>query len=357
MDLTKHWQHIIKSSPDGITITDTKGKVLFVSDTIIQIFGAKTEKDILGTNLIDWIHPEDREKATFYIKNALKEISTSGASEYRMIPMDNTHLYLESKGKALKDFNNNIIGMIYSSRDITERKKLEKNHLHKSKHQSIELLAGSIAHDFNNILTTIMGHISLIKMDLTAKSNLHLNLDETEKAITQAKLITEQLSSLANGGSPVFSTFSINNLLKEVLELIIPDTNIEFNISNYKSTINVYADRSQLNRVLSNLFLNAIESMPDGGKIETNISKIKGFKHKFLNDKNEYLYLSIRDTGKGISKKDMPQIFDPYFSTKSRGTGLGLYSAFSIIKNHKGHLIASSNPPEGSVFSIYLPLE
>ncbi len=355
MDLTKHWQHIIESSPDGITITDTRGKVLFVSDTIIQIFGAKTKKDILGTNLIDWIHPEDKEKATFYIKNASKEISTSGASEYRMIRMDNTHLYLESKGKALKDFNNNIIGMIYSSRDITERKKLEKNHLHKSKHESIELLAGSIAHDFNNILTTIMGHISLIKMDLAAESNLHLNLDETEKAISQAKLMTGQLSSLANRGLPVFSIFSINNLLEEVLELNILDTDIKIIFNNSNLIINVNADRSQINRVLSNLLLNAIESMPDGGKIEINISTIKGLKHKFLEDKKEYLKLSIRDTGKGISKKDMSHIFDPYFSTKSRGTGLGLFSAFSIIKNHKGHLIASSNPPEGSIFSIYLP--
>lgn len=357
MDLNKHWQHILASSPDGITITDTRGKVLFVSDTIIRIFGADSDKDILDTNLIDWIHPEDREKAVFYIQNASKSISTSGAAEYRMIRQDNSYIYLESKGKVFKDDNNNVIGMIYSSRDITERKKLEIDQLYKSKHESFENLTGSIAHDFNNILTVIMSHFSLLKMDLPINSDSYLSINQTENAFKQAKLITEQLSSFAKGGLPVTSSFSINKLVKEVAGLIIKETEINYNLFNSNKNLIINADRSQINRVLSNLILNAVESMPGGGKIDIALEKTKGFKHKFLDSKIEYLLLSIRDTGTGIKDKDVANIFDPYFSTKSRGSGLGLFSAFSIIKNHKGHLIASSNPPKGSVFTIYLPLE
>ncbi len=272
-----------------------------------------------------------------------------------MIRLDKKHIYLESKGKVFKDENNNILGMIYSSRDITERKKLEEDHLYKSKHQSIELLAGSIAHDFNNILTVIKGQISLLKMDLPIKSDSHVSILETEKAIKQAKLITNQLSDLANNGLPVLSTFSIYELIQDITGQIITDTRIDYSLNYYNKNIN--ADRVQINRVISNLLINSIESMPDGGKIDIDLVKIKGFKHKFLDDKSEYLCLSVKDNGKGISKKDMSRIFDPYFSTKSRGTGLGLFSAFSIIQNHKGHLTASSNPPDGSVFTIYLPTE
>lgn len=357
MNLKNHWEHILKSLPDGITITDTRGVVIFVSDTLIRTIGADSDKELLGTNIKDWIHPEDRDKANFYIKNASEEISTSGAAEYRMIKLDKTYLYLESKGKVFKDKDNNILGMIYCSRDITERKKLEENQLYVSKHESIELLAGSIAHDFNNILTVIMGQISLLKMDLPAKNESRVNILETEKAIKQAKLITNQLLTLSADGFPDFSVFPIDELLEETVGLIFMGTDIKYNINCSNENISINADRVQISRVLDNLLINAIESMPDGGNIDIEILKTKGFKHKFLVDKTEYLCLSISDNGIGISKKDMPRIFDPFFTTKTRGTGLGLFSAFSIIKNHKGHLIASSNTTKGSSFKIYLPLE
>lgn len=356
MDLEEHWQQIIKLSPDGITITDMKGEVFFVSDKIIQIFGARSDKEILGTNLIDWIHPEDREKAVFYIKNAAEGIPTSGASEYRMIRVDNSHIYLESKGRVFKDNNNNILGMIYSSRDITERKKLEITQLQQLKHESMETLSCGIAHDFNNILTVIKGHLSLIKMDLCPNEDSRINIIEAENAIKQAKLITDQLLSLAQGGLPVKSTFSLSKMVEEISSLIIREPGIKCNFMYNDDCFDVYADKGQINRVLSNLIINAVESMPEGGDINMTIEHIDGFKHKFLNEKIKYLFLSVTDTGSGISEENLPRIFDPYFSTKSRGTGLGLFSSFTIVKNHEGHLIAAANLNKGSVFSLYLPV-
>lgn len=356
MNLKDHWQQILTSSPDGITITDLAGKVIFVSDKILQIIGAETDEGILGTNLIDWVHPDDREKAAFYIKNAVEGIPTSGATEYRMLRVNKTIFYLESKGNILKDNNDNVLGMIYSSRDVTERKKLEIDQLQQSKHESMEALAGGIAHDFNNILTVIKGQLSLIKTDLSINDDSKLSIIETENAIDQAKRITDQLSSLAKGGMPINSTFSINKMLEEVVSLVIQDSNIKCNFRYPDTCFNVHADQGQINRVLTNLLLNAVDSMPEGGNISLNMGLINGFKHKFLNEKNEYLFLSITDTGNGISDEDLPRIFDPYFSTKSRGTGMGLFSSFAIMKNHKGHLIVSSNGDIGSVFTLYLPM-
>ena len=356
MNLEDHWHQIIKLSPDGITITDMKGEVFFVSDKIIQLFGARSDKEIIGTNLIDWIHPEDREKAVFYINNAAEGIPTSGATEYRMIKVDNSHIYLESKGKVFKDNNNNILGMIYSSRDITERKKLEIAQLQQLKHESIETLTGGIAHDFNNILTVIKGQLSLIKMDLCTDEDSRINIIEAENAVEQAKLITDQLSSLAQGGLPVKSTFSLNKMVEEIASLLIQEPKIKCSFMYDKTCFDVYADKGQINRVLSNLIINAAESMPEGGDINIAIELINGFNHKFLNEKIKYIFLSVTDTGSGISEENMPQIFDPYFSTKSRGTGLGLFSSFAIMQNHEGHLIATSNLDKGSVFTLYLPV-
>lgn len=355
MNMEEHWQQILLSFPDGITITDTKGKVIFVSNKIIEILGAGSDKEVLNTNLIDWIHPEDRERALFYIKNAAKDISTSGATEYRMLKVDKSHINLESKGKVYKDKNNNIIGMIYSSRDITERKKLSDVQLQKSRHETIESLTGGIAHDFNNILTVIKGQLSLLKMDISLNNDSRLSIIEMENAIVQAKRMTDQLSNLAKGGIPVKSTFSLDKMLKEILSLVIHNSNINCR-SRYSDTcFNVHADKGQINRVLSNLLINAAESMPDGGNIICEIGLINGFKHKFLKEKVKYIFLSITDTGTGISEKNLPRIFDPYFSTKSRGTGMGLFSSFAIMKNHEGHLIASRNQDKGSVFTLYIP--
>ena len=356
MNLKNHWQQILTSSPDGITITDTAGKVIFVSDKIIKLIGAKSDEGILGTDLMDWIHPDDREKAAFSIKNAAEGIPTSGAEEYRMIRVDKTCLYLESKGRVFKDDNNNTLGMIYSSRDITERKKLEINQLQQSKHESIEALAGGIAHDFNNILTVIKGQLSLIKTDLSINDDFKLCIIETESAIDQAKRITDQLLSLAKGGMPIKSTFSINKMVEEIVHIVIQDSNIKCNFRYPDTCFYVHADQGQINRVLTNLLLNAVESMPKGGDISINMGLVNGFKHKFLNEKNEYLFLSVTDTGNGISDENLQRIFDPHFSTKSRGTGLGLFSSFSIMKIHKGHLIAAANSDKGSVFTLYLPM-
>ncbi len=356
MNLKDHWQQIVKLSPDGITITDMEGKVFFVSDKIIQIFGASSDKEILGTNLIDWIHPDDREKAVFYIKNAVKGIPTSGAAEYRMLRVDKTYLYLESKGRVLKDDNDNTLGMIYSSRDITERKKLEITQLQQLKHESMEALTGGIAHDFNNILTVVKGQISLIKMDLSINDDSKLSLIEVESAIDQAKRITDQLSSLAQGGLPVKSTFSISKMVEKIAILVIQEPKIKCSFMYDNACFEVYADKGQINRVLSNLIINAAEAMPEGGDINIDIEIINGFKHKFLNEKIKYLLLSVTDTGSGISNEILPRIFDPYFSTKSRGTGMGLFSSFAIMQNHEGHLIAAANLDKGSVFSLYLPV-
>ena len=357
MKLNKYWHQIISSLPDGITITDKSGKVLFVSDRIVQLFGAETDKDIIGTNLINWIHPEDQKKAAFYIKNAAEGISTSGAAEYRMIRKDKTYLFLESKGRVFKDRNQNILGMIYSSRDITERKKLEQSQLLKSKHESMEALAGSIAHDFNNILTVLKGQMGLIKSDISVSDEIKSSVLEAETAINQAKELTNQLISIDNNGYPNKTVFSVNKMLEEIVNLYITaKSKIKCNFIYSKPNYTILADKGQINRVLGNLIINAKESMKDGGSLFFKIKTVYGYKHKFLDEKIEYLSISIKDTGSGISSEALPKIFDPYFSTKSRGSGLGLFSAFSIIQNHNGHLTASSKESTGSTFTVFLPV-
>ncbi|MCF6335820.1 MAG: ATP-binding protein [Spirochaetales bacterium] len=354
MKIEKYWQQILNSIPDGITITDLKGTIIYVSRQIMEIFRASHEDEILGTKLIDWIHPDDRETALFYIMNASLGIPTNGAAEYRMIRQDKTAVYLESKGTTLRDDKGTSIGMIYSSRDISKRKKLETAQELSGKLKSIETLASGIAHDFNNILTVVRGHLSLIKEDDSINTNISYSIDEANKAILQAKNITRELYFMAKGGILVKEPFNIDILLKETANLIIQDPNIICE-HLYNSDFTINADKNQITRVLSNIILNAKEAMPEGGKIKFKMGWIEGFKHKFLFPRKKYLSLSITDTGKGISDENLSRIYDPYFSTKSRGSGLGLFTSFSILQKHEGYLDVNSTINQGTVFTLFLP--
>ncbi len=354
MNIEKYWQQILNSTPDGITITDLNGTVIYISKQIKEMFRVRDEDEVLGTLLIDWIHPDDREKALFYIMNASQGIATNGAAEYRMVRQDKTEIYLESKGTILRDDNGTSVGMIYSSRDISERKKMETAQQLSHKLKSIETLASGIAHDFNNILTVVKGHLSLINEDSTDNPNVSLSIIEAEKAISQAKGITEQLYYMAKGGIPVRKPFEIDITLKTTADLIIRNPNIKCE-HTYDSGYTINADKNQITRVLTNIILNAVEAMPGGGKITLNMGWIEGFKHKFLLPKKKYLFISIADTGEGISEENISRIYDPYFSTKSRGSGLGLFTSFSILKKHEGYLDVSSSKNRGTVFTIYLP--
>ena len=249
-------------------------------------------------------------------------------------------------------FDHQKYGKVYVGihTDITERKQLEKEHAHlqTAKLESLGTLAGGIAHDFNNILTGIMGNISLAKNYISSEEKAYSRLEEAEKASIRAKDLTQQLLTFSKGGLPVKKLMPIRELIKDAVIFALRGSNInpEFSIEN-----NLWAtkiDEGQISQVISNLVINAKEAMPEGG-----ILKIKA--ENIIVKKNNYIKITIKDYGIGIAKKYLNKIFDPYFTTKQQGSGLGLSTTYSIIKNHDGYITVDSIQNEGTTFHIYLP--
>jgi PAS domain S-box-containing protein len=242
------------------------------------------------------------------------------------------------------------LGLVGISRDITELHLAKLDALNNQKLESLGVLAGGIAHDFNNILTAIFGNISLARFQMNDVEAVSKRLEDAENAIVRATDLTKQLLTFARGGAPLKKIVEVNRILQETARIVLHDSNAncEFNLANDLWPVD--ADEGQLAQTVHNLLLNAVQSMPEGGTITLRSEKI-GAPLKT----NRSVKITISDTGIGIPEQNLQRIFDPYFTTKPQGSGLGLATSYSIVSKHGGEIRATSKVGEGSCFSIYLP--
>ncbi|HET6371588.1 MAG TPA: ATP-binding protein, partial [Nitrospiria bacterium] len=240
--------------------------------------------------------------------------------------------------------------------DVTERKRSEEELLRARKLESVGLLAGGIAHDFNNILTAILGNISLAKTALDPANPLCKRLNEAERATLRAKELSRQLLTFARGGAPVKKIASIAELLKDSAGFALRGSNVrsEFLLSDDLWPVEI--DEGQINQVVHNLVINAQQAMPQGGMVRISAKNMNLGKQSGIPVKGgSYVEIKIEDSGTGIPAQIIDKIFDPYFTTKQKGSGLGLSTSYSIVKKHGGHIAVLSRMGEGSSFSLYLP--
>ncbi len=255
----------------------------------------------------------------------------------------------------IRDKNENIIGAILAFRDMSEHKKVEEELLKISKLESLSLLASGIAHDFNNFLTGIVGNISLAKMISPPDGEVYKILTSAEEISFQAKELTVQLLTFARGSTANKKLTDIGEILKNSINFMARGSNVkcEFHIPGPLSAVEI--DVSQFNQVISNLVINSIQAMPDGGSINVSAEDIFIASDKPPLKTGKYVKVIFKDNGYGIDEKNLTKIFDPYFTTKAKGNGLGLSSVYSIIKSHGGLITAESRPGAGASFIIYLP--
>ena len=249
-----------------------------------------------------------------------------------------------------------IEGVSVFVKDITERKKMEEELLRSQKLESVGVLAAGIAHDFNNILTTIFGNISLARMQVSPEDELFDLLREAETASTRAQALTMQLLTFAKGGAPVKEIASIKDMLKESFAFVLRGSKSGCEFSIAKDLWPAEVDIGQISQVINNIVINANQAMPEGGILQVAAENlIIEDRHGLPVKPGRYVRISIKDQGMGIAEKHLLNIFDPYFTTKQEGSGLGLATTYSIVKKHEGHITVESQLGVGTTFHIYLP--
>ena len=338
-------------------------KVHYISPAFERIWGRSPESLYGNPQLwADYIFPEDRERVLGAYATLMRE-AASLDMEYRIMRPGGELRWVRLRGFQVRDASNKLIRLTGIVTDITERKQFEAQLFQSQKLEIVGRLAGGIAHEFNSILTAIIGQSELLLRDLPAGSPLGKNAAQISKAAGRAATLTRQL--LAYGRKQILQPeiLNLNDVLVAMNDTFhhITGDDVETHIVPAPGLHAVKADAGQIEQVILEIVVNARDAMPNGGKLtfETaNISLDQESVGRYPELKaGEYVMLAITDTGPGMSEEVKARLFEPFFTTKGigEGTGLGLSTCYGITKQSGGHISVYSEPGRGTVFKIYLP--
>ena len=330
------------------------GKLIW-SDEIYEIFEIpKSDFSASYETFLSRIAIYDKDRVDEAYTNSVKN-KTSYEISHDIVMSDGRVKHVFEQGRTFYDETGKAIKSVGSIQYVTEHKRMENEIIKAQKNDSLGLLAGGIAHDFNNILTAIQGNTSLAQMvckDVKMSEYLH-NL---EIASNKAAAIARQLLMFAKRGEPLKRVVNPRNVIANSVSLALSGSNVSDEVSIGIGLWNVDADETHLEQVFTNLLINATHSMPNGGKVRIEAENVTfDSSNKFNLLIGEYVRISVKDNGCGIPPENLQKIFDPYFTTKEKGSGLGLATTYTIIRNHHGAIDVSSVLGVGTTFDIYLP--
>ena len=359
--------NIIDFLPDATLVIDREGRVIAWNKAIEDLSGVDA-RDMLGQDNYEYAVPfygkrrpilidlvlNPREEMAAYTEVKQEGLALSGVAYFP--DLRGREAYLFGKASPLLDSQGNITGAIESIRDITDRQRAEAERLKFSKLDSLGTLAGGIAHDFNNILTAIMGNIGLAILEGEPVGRSRERLAQAEQACLRAQGLAQQLLTFAKGGAPIKKLTSLAKIVRESANLALAGSRVRYDFSLPEDLWGVEVDEGQLHQAINNLLINADQAMAEGGTIKIQARNVLGEAGPDAPvPAGKYVQLTITDQGIGIPPKYLDKIFDPYFTTKQKGSGLGLATVYAIIKSHSGYLTVASEVGVGSTFSLYLP--
>jgi len=367
--LEDRYLRIFETAAFLITSVDAEGILVDCNQQIEPVLGY-TKDEIIGQSMGTIIHPDDMYKA----EDSLKEILSTGYSydkHYRMLRKNGELRQVVINSSGLKGPSGEYEHTICLIEDITDRVEaeargdsLEAQLLQSQKMEAVGRLAGGIAHDFNNLLTGVNGNVELARMDLHAADPVHQSLGEITLATERAADLIRQLLMFSRKQISDPKVMDVNAMLDTLERMLIrvigEDISLTTRQNASPATINI--DPSQLDQIILNLAVNARDAMPDGGElvIETNLESLDEEACQVFEDlgPGDYLRLSVRDTGHGMTSETRARIFEPFFTTKpeGKGTGLGLATVFGIVRQNRGLIRVSSEFGQGATFHVYLPL-
>ncbi|MGD0499605.1 MAG: PAS domain S-box protein [Bryobacteraceae bacterium] len=362
----ERFRKVVENAPEGIMV-ESGLAIRYLNPVAVTMLGAQSAAELLGRPVLDFIHPDERAQVSERLAGAAQGVAAPVA-EHRILRVDGKILTVEAS-KASIEYDRKAAALVFF-RDIAERKRseaeragLEAQLQQAQKMESIGRLTGGIAHDFNNYLTVINGYCEKLSGDLDGQSSIRESLDEIRAAGERAAALTRQLLAISRKQIAELAPISLNDVVadagKMLGRLIGEDVEIDTRLDANRAL--VMADRGQMNQVLMNLAVNARDAMPDGGRltIETGSAEIDAA-YAALHPEarpGSYAVLSVADTGVGMSPETMRKIFEPFFTTKEmgQGTGLGLATAYGIVRQGGGWIRAQSQLGQGARFDIYLP--
>jgi PAS domain S-box-containing protein len=329
----------------------TDGTVIQANQSFCDFFGYRDE-EVVGLNMKD-IRSVDSsvvDQVLFTVRGGNRIMVETSATRFDGRPID-----LEVSASPIRYGGRDAVCVM--GWDITERLHAEADRERIEKLEATGTLAGGIAHDFNNLLTSVLGYVSLTKQRTDQGAETYKGLQEAEMAILQAKEIAQELLSLAKGGSPIRKPVSIPELLKVASNHPFLNSNVRCDLRMPAGLWTAYVDPGQMSRVFTNLFLNAKDAMPHGGTVEVSAANVIADlqNHPSL-EPGSYVEITVKDEGKGIPKEILPKIFEPYFTTKVKGYGLGLSVVYATVTRHNGSIEVESKEGEGTTMRICLPV-
>jgi two-component system cell cycle sensor histidine kinase/response regulator CckA len=353
----------LRSIGDGVITTDIQGKIIMINNAGEMLTGWSS-REAIGQSLksvfdivIDLAEQARLQKSGF--RNEAHSLLLSLPENATLRSRDGIERVIEQVASPIRDSKNEIAGVVLVFRDITERQRTEGERRKAETLEQLGLLAGGIAHDFNNLLTAIIGNISLASILLPPSHEMAARLNDAKNASLRARDLAQQLLTFARGGAPIKKAASLGKLIQDTVSFSLRGTH---SLSEFHFGADLWPaeiDPGQISQVIANLVMNADQAMPNGGTLHISCDN---FSYDSKTEPaipdlmpGDYLRIGIRDEGIGISEHNLNRIFDPYFTTKSHGNGLGLATTYSIIKNHNGLISVESQLHVGSTFTLYLP--
>ena len=358
-DEKEHLSVTLRSIGDGVITTDIEGRIVLMNKVAEALTGWPLE-EALGRPLGEVfyiIHEKTRERCESPAEKVLETGTVVAlANHTALVARDGAERIIADSGAPIRDKGSNIMGVVLVFRDVTEKSRLEEELIKVEKLESVSVLAGGIAHDFNNILTAILGNINLAAYQIERDEETYHLLMAAEKATIRAKDLTQQLLTFAKGGEPIKEAASAEMIIRDSANFVLHGSNVNCRFSIPEKLWLMVVDKGQISQVIQNVIINARQSMPEGGTIGIECENVEKDGDIFLPlADGKYVRIRIRDQGVGIPENILGKIFDPFFSTKQQGNGLGLAITHSIVMKHAGHISVDSKPGEGSVFTMYLP--
>lgn len=355
------YRALVELSPDAVLVHCDDG-IVYCNAAAVRLYGGERPEQLLGRTPLAIVHPDDFESARDRIRS-VQEGGTTPVREFRHIRLDGQQVPVEATAAPVSWGGRPAVQVII--RDISDRKRAEEQLRQAQKLESLGLLAGGIAHDFNNLLVGVIGNASLVHDELPPGSPQSELVERIIKTGEQAAHLTRQMLAYSGKGRFMVEPLDLSDLIAEMSGLVQPaiSKKIAVHFELERDLPAIEADRGQVQQVFMNLVLNAAEAIGnDAGliSIKTGVQAVSesyspGNSHGSTPAPGAYVYLEVRDSGCGMDEATRSKVFDPFFSTKFTGRGLGLAAVAGIVRGHNGIIEVASAPGEGSCFKVFLP--